>query len=78
MFRFKIPVKNWIFLSRKKGYVTKILKTTFPKEFFHEIRLKVEEHEYNCIFEIKFGKKISLKMAAKTISVTLHNNGHLC
>ena len=36
-------------------------------QFFNEIRLKVGEHEYINIFEIKFEKKIfCLKMAAKT------------
>ena len=30
---------------RKNSHVTKIWQTTFPKEFFNEIWLKVEEHE---------------------------------
>ena len=44
-------------------------KTTFPKEFFNEIWLKVGEHEYINITEITFKKKkiIPFKMAAKTI-----------
>ena len=33
------------FSFRENSYVTKILKTIFPKEFFNEIWLKVEEHE---------------------------------
>ena len=34
--------------------LAKILKTTFPNEFFNEIWLKVEEHEYIYIAEIIF------------------------
>ena len=29
----------------QKGHVTKIWKTSFPKEFFNEIKLKVEEYK---------------------------------
>ena len=48
-------------------------------EFFNEIWLKVEEHEYIYIFEIKFAKKLfRLKMAAKINFVTLCNNANLC
>ena len=55
------------FRFRKISHVTKIWKTTFPKEFFSEIWLKVGEHEYIYIFEMKFEKKIfCLKMATKT------------
>ena len=43
------------FLFREKSHVTKIWKTTFPKEFFNEIWLKLEDHEYIDIAEIKFG-----------------------
>ena len=32
----------------------KIWKTTFPKEFFNEIWLKLGDHEYINIAEIKF------------------------
>ena len=48
-------------------------------EFFNEIWLKVEEHEYIYIFEIQFErkKKICLKMADKTSFVTLCNNANL-
>ena len=67
------------FSFRKNSHVTKIWKTTFPKEFFNKIWLKVKEHEYIYIFEIKFEKKLfCLKMAAKTSFVTLHNNAQLC
>ena len=45
-----------------------IWKSTFPKEFFNEIWLKVGEHEYIYITEITFWKKLfRFKMAAKTI-----------
>ena len=49
-------------------------------KIFNEIWLKVEEHEYIHIFEIKFEKKkiFCLKMAAKTNFVTLRNNANLC
>ena len=43
------------FSFREKSHVTKIWKTTFPKEFFNEIWLKLEDHEYIDIAEIKFG-----------------------
>ena len=60
----------------KKSHMTKIWKTTFPKEFFNKIWLKVEEHEYIYIFEKN--KIFCLKMAAKTSFVILCNNAHLC
>ena len=48
-------------------------------EFFNEFWLKVEEHEYIYIFEIKFEKKLfCLKMAAKTSFEILRNNAYLC
>ena len=56
------------FLFRVISILAKIWKTTFPKEFFNEIWLKVGEHEYIYITEITFLKKIfHFKMAAKTI-----------
>ena len=52
------------FSFRENNHVTKIWKTPFPTEFFNEIMLKVGEHEYTYIFEIKFEKKkICLKLA---------------
>ena len=48
-------------------------------EFFNEIWLKVGEHEYIYIFEIRFDKKLlNLKLAAKTSFGTLRNNADLC
>ena len=38
--------------------LAKIWKTTFPKEFFYEIWLKVGEHEYIYITEITFEKQL--------------------
>ena len=59
--------------------MTKISKTTFPKEIFDTICLKVREYEFIYIFEIKFGKKVfCLKVVAKTSFVTLRNNANLC
>ena len=48
------------FSLREKSHVTKNWKTTFPKEFFNKIGLKVAEHEYIYIFEIKFEKNYSV------------------
>ena len=48
------------FSFRKKSHVSKIWKTTFPKEFFNKIWLKIKEHEYIYIFEIKFEKNYSV------------------
>ena len=42
------------FLFRVISILAEIWKTTFPKEFFNEIWLKVGEHEYIYITEIKF------------------------
>ena len=45
------------FSFRENSHVIKIWTTTFPKEFFNKIWLKVREHEYIYIFEIKLEKK---------------------
>ena len=42
------------FLFRIILILAKICKTTFPKEFFNEIWLKVGEYEYIYITEITF------------------------
>ena len=47
-------------------------------ELFNEIWLRVREHEYINIFEIKFEKIFCLEMMAKTSFVTLRNNANLC
>ena len=46
--------RNNQFLFRVISIVAKMWKTTFPNEFFNEIWLKVEEHEYIYITEITF------------------------
>ena len=56
MFRLKLAAKNRIYVSQK-SHLTKIWKTTFPKEFSNKICLKVEKHEYIYIFEMQFEKK---------------------
>ena len=43
------------FSFRVISILAKIWKTTFPKEFFNEIWLKLGDHEYINIAEIKFG-----------------------
>ena len=48
------------FLFRVILILAKIWKTTFPKEFFNEIWLKVGEHEYIYITEITFKKNYSV------------------
>ena len=64
IYRFQIAAKIQIFI-RKPSYVSKIWKSFSPKEFFNEILVKVGEHEYIYIAEIKFGKLFRFKMAAK-------------
>ena len=46
------------FLFRVISILAKIWKTTFPKEFFNEIWLKVVEHLHIYITEITFKKNI--------------------
>ena len=46
--------------QNKKQTKNKKTKKTFPMEFFNEIWLKVGEHEYIYIFEIKFEKNYSV------------------
>ena len=48
---------NW-FLFHVISILARIWKTTFPKEVFNEIWLKVGEHEYIYITEIRFFLKI--------------------
>ena len=44
------------FLFHDINFLTKNGKTTFPKEFFLEIWLIIEDCKYNYTAEIKFGK----------------------
>ena len=55
-----MAAKKQIFISQKSHEI-KILKTTFPKEFFNKTWFIVEEHEHIYIFEIKFDKNIQFK-----------------
>ena len=50
------------FLSRDIKFPTKNGKTTFPKEFFFEIWLKIEDCKYNYAAEKKFGKSYSVAL----------------
>ena len=47
------------FPSRDIKFPTKNGKTTFPKEFFLEIWLIIEDCKYNYTAEIKFEKKVT-------------------
>ena len=51
-----MAAKKQIFILRKKS-CDQNLKNNFPNGIFNEIWLKVGEHEYIYIFEIKFEKK---------------------
>ena len=50
------------FLIRDINFLTKNRKTTFPKEFFLEIWLIIEDCKYNYTAEIKFGKSYSVAL----------------
>ena len=54
LYRFKMTE----FLFRVISILAKIWNTTFQKEFFNEIWLKVGEHEYIYITEITFFFKL--------------------
>ena len=62
----------------KNSHVTKIWKNTFPMEFSNEIWLKVGEHEYIYICEIKFEIDILFRNGGQNKFVTLRNNANLC
>ena len=69
------------FSIRENSHVTEIWKTTFPKEFFSKIGLKVGKYGYiyiNLWNKIWKKRLFCLKMVAKTSFVTLHNNANLC
>ena len=50
------------FPSRDIKFLTKNGKTTFPKEFFLEILLIIEDGKYNYTAEIKFEKSYSVAL----------------
>ena len=63
-FRKCCTISKWLpnirFLFCVISILAKIWKTTFPKEFFNEIWLKVGEYEYIYITEIRFLKNYSV------------------
>ena len=66
------------FLFRVISILAKIWKNTFPKEFFHEIWLKVGEHQYIYITETTFKKIIPFENGGQNIFLILCNNVNLC
>ena len=54
------PKKQFLYPDIK--FSTKNGKTTFPKEFFLEIWLIIEDCKYNYTAEIKFGKSYSVAL----------------
>ena len=62
-------------------FPTKNGKTTFPKEFFLEIWLIIEDCKYNYTAEIKFGKRYSVALLwdlGKTHFEQRPKNANLC
>ena len=76
MLRFKMAAKKRISFP-KNSHVTILWKTTFPMEFLNELWLKVGEHEYIYIFEIKFEKRklVWLYCEIMLIYANLRENG---
>ena len=67
------------FLARDIKFLTKNGKTTFPKEFFLEIWLIIEDCKYNYTAEIKFGKKLfGYAFMGKTNFEQRPKNANLC
>ena len=56
-----MAAKKPISISRQKIFDQK-WETTFPKEFFLEIFLIIEDCKYNYTAEIKFGKSYSVAL----------------
>ena len=66
-------------LSRDIKFPTINGKTTFPKEFFLEIWLIIEDCKYNYTAEIKFGKKLfCCAFMGKTNFEQRPKNANLC
>ena len=74
-----MATKKPISISRHKISDQK-WKTTFPKEFFLEIWLIIEDCKYNYTAEIKFGKSYSVALAfmGKTNFEQRPKNANLC
>ena len=67
------------FPSREIKFLTKNGKTTFPKAFFLDICLIIEDCKYNYTAEIKFGKKLfSCVFLGKTNFEQRPENANLC
>ena len=67
------------FPSRNIKFSTKNGKTTFPKEFFLEIWLIIEDCKYNYTAEIKFEKSYSVELLwGKTYFEQRSKNANLC
>ena len=66
------------FLSRNIKFLTKNGKTTFPKEFFLEIWLVIEDCKYNYTAEIKFGKSYSVALLWGKQILNRSKNANLC
>ena len=66
------------FLFRVFSILVKIWKTTFPKEFFNEIWLKVLEHKYIYITEIHVKKNYFILNDGQNNLLILRNNANLC
>ena len=64
--KIRYPITKWRpkdqFPSRDIKFPTKNGKTTFPREFFLEIWLIIEDSKYNYTAEIKFGKSYSVAL----------------
>ena len=68
------------FPSRDIKFPTKNGKTTFPKEFFLETWLTIEDCKYNCTAEIKFEEKklFGCTFMAETNFEQRPKNANLC
>ena len=67
------------FPSRDIKFPTKKGKTTFPKEFFLEMLLIIEDCKYNYTAEIKFEKKLfGCAFMGKTNFEQRPQNANLC
>ena len=67
------------FPSRDMKFLTKNGKTTFPKEFFREFWLIIEDCEYNYAAERKFEKKLfGCAFMGKTNFEQLPTYANLC
>ena len=66
------------FSFRVISILAKVYKTTFPKEFFNSIWLKLGDHEYIYIAEIRFEKFHSGAILGANHFFFLHPQANLC